>query len=61
MSVNRTFASRFRGISQEITAGRGAWQKLLFAPTKPINPARIFASFCNFFFQKEKVGIRKKR
>jgi hypothetical protein len=24
--------------------------------TKPINPARIFASFCNFFSQREKVG-----
>jgi hypothetical protein len=30
--------------------------------TKPINPARIFASFCNFFSQREKVwlGVRKR-
>jgi hypothetical protein len=27
---------------------------LWFALTKPINPARIFDSFCLFFFQKEK-------
>ena len=26
--------------------------------TKPINPARIFASFCNFFSQREKVGVK---
>jgi len=35
-------------------------RKLLFALIKPINPARIFGSFCDFFFQKEKVDSFRK-
>jgi hypothetical protein len=33
----------------------------LISTDEPINPARIFASFCNFFSQREKVEIRESK
>ena len=57
-SVKRSHASRFRRmfVSDEQTSRRGEARTFGFIATltKPINPARIFDSFCLFFFQKEK-------
>jgi hypothetical protein len=48
-----------RGSAERVKrhGGRGACFQLYCALIKPIKPARLFASFCDFFFQKEKVFV----
>jgi hypothetical protein len=50
-----------QGTSKHHERGEAHAFKFTSALTKPINPARIFASFCLFFFQKEKEGVRIKK
>ena len=59
-SVKHSSASRFRRMfarnEQTSRRGEACAFKGNSALTKPINPARIFSSFCLFFFKQEKEG-----
>ena len=52
--ANSYFASRFRGISQKSPRGEALSFRLKQEVRKPINPARIFASFWGLFLSKRK-------